>query len=194
MRSFRLSAIAGTAVLLKGVHCLLIHPYIDPQCTKPVRNVTLDGSPAPSDLFNDPLALELGSIQGPIQSPVFHGAENKDAPGYNVYWKIEDLDFTCAVALMQEYSQFHYGLMPEPLPPGNVILMTNTPGCVYSFVPVNFTVLLLSIPLYPSNLYMQNDHLFNWAFCCGTGDCSALSPGDAALYKRAPEVIVICFR
>ena len=137
MPSFTQSTIAlAMTLLLTGVRCgpTPIVPYLDTQCTKPITDIRSGGVEVGTDyeFAND----EGFPAYSSLDNLTFGGAENKDKPGYTVYWQVGDIDMGCSVALMLGYSQQYYGFLPEVLPPGNVIMATNQPGCFYSFIPV----------------------------------------------------------
>ena len=139
MPSFTQSTIAlALTLLLTRVKCdpTPLIPHLDTQCTKPVTDIRSDGATINLDyqFTND----EGWPGYSALNNFTFGGAENKDKPGYTVYWQVGDIDHGCSVALMLGYSQQAYGRLPELLPPGNLIVATNQPGCFYSFIPVCF--------------------------------------------------------
>ena len=139
MPSFTKSTIVlALTLLFTRVKCdpTPLVPHLDTQCKKPVTDIWSGGSKVvvEYEFANDkgfPAYTALDNL-------TFSGAENKDRPGYTVYWQVGDIDMGCSVALMLGYSQRYYGRLPEVLPPGNVIMATNQPGCFYSFIPVCF--------------------------------------------------------
>ncbi|KAF2488693.1 hypothetical protein BU16DRAFT_568212 [Lophium mytilinum] len=85
---------------------------------------------------------------------------------YNVWWKAAKDEDHCRIALMTDYSQWHYNQLGGPIQPyGNVIINAGRDGgCYFSAIPEG------------SNL--------SGTFCCGVGDCALISAGNDALTLR----------
>lgn len=131
-----------------------LKPFSDPGC-KTAINATYDGSPAPED-------WDYFNVNNGVSNPLTPSRwwDNTDFPGatlvtgssaYSVWWKAEKDEDNCRIALMTEYSQWHYGQLGGPLQPqGNVIINAGRDGgCYYSSIPVSRPLRATSCKCHP---------------------------------------------
>lgn len=161
-------------IFVHTAQAALFAPYKDGQCKEPVDNFTTNGN-----------VVGLGDLEGFPNARYwdnvgFGGAES-NISGFDVWWKIEEPDNNCGVALMQEYSQGFWGDLPFNQPPGNVVMMAKKAGCVFSHIPVSDTSAMIGERILTAGQLNTN---IMGSFCCGSGDCTALSVGNTALSKR----------
>ncbi|KAK0515377.1 hypothetical protein JMJ35_002756 [Cladonia borealis] len=161
-----LKKVLALSALAYAVQAQNYLPYIDGQCTKPVTNFTINGN---VEDVTSSFSLEGFPAAARFSNPGFGGAESQDGSGYDVWWKTSPVDVGCGQALMQAYSQGSYGDLAFNAPAGNVIMFSNGEGCIYSHIPLGVEL--------------------EGSFCCGTGDCGALSVGDASFAKRDTSTI-----
>ncbi|KAF2500857.1 hypothetical protein BU16DRAFT_535394 [Lophium mytilinum] len=145
-------------------------PYSDSSCKNPIDASYNDNPHKNGDTGYFDLGGGISSWSGAywFMDTDFPGAQTPSgSSAYNVWWKNgQELDPSCRLALLTEYSQTTYGrLGVDPVqPPGNVIVNAGRDGCFYSNIPVGANIA--------------------GTFCCGGGDCKSLAVGNTALTRR----------
>ena len=134
-----LKKVLALSVLAYAVQAQNYLPYIDGQCTKPVTNFTLNGN---VEDVTSTFSLEGFPEASRFANPVFNGADSPKG-GYDVWWKISPSNPGCGQALMQAYSQRSYDDLAFNAPAGNVIMVANSEGCIYTHILVSFPHLMI---------------------------------------------------
>ena len=134
-----LKKVLALSALAYAVQAQNYLPYIDNECTKPVTNFTINGN---VEDVKSSFSLEGFPSASRFSNPGFGGAESPNG-GYDVWWKTSSVDTGCGQALMQAYSQGTYDRLAFNAPAGNVIMLSNGEGCIYSHIRVSFPLLMI---------------------------------------------------
>ena len=133
----------GLLVVLHVLADEIIAPYGDSECRESISDATMN---------------ELGSTNTPTGTSIWHFTagyptstnwENVTFPSANssyggsgkeVWWKVPQLRGGCSIVLMESFLEKSWGTIDPHQPKGNVIINTQSAGCLYSSLYVGNTL------------------------------------------------------
>ena len=123
----------------------IITPYGDSECREPISDATMDelGStnvPAGTSIWDFtvgwPTATNWDNVTFPSANSSYGGS------GKEVWWKVPQLRGGCSVVLMEPFLESGWGTVDPNQARGNVIINTQSGGCLYSSLYVGNTLTL----------------------------------------------------
>ena len=135
--------------LLAASHAMadeIITPYGDSECREPMSDATMDeigvNVPTGTSIWDFevgyPTMTNWDNVMFPSANSSWGGS------GKEVWWKIPQLRGGCSVVLMESFLETGWGTVDPNQPKGNVIINTQSAGCLYSSLNVGNTRTLCS--------------------------------------------------
>lgn len=140
MSSFFAKLIIGLLTVRDVLAIEIITPYGDSECRDYLSDATMDiqGAeivPTGTSIWHFtegyPASTNWDNLKFPSANSSYGGS------GKEVWWKVPTMRSGCNVVLMQRFLENIHGIVDPNQPQGNVIISTQSEGCLYSSLSVS---------------------------------------------------------